>query len=193
MTGTTYAPGEPADTALVKAARHGDLYAWERLVRRYQEPVYRVAWLVVRDSDLAEAATLSTFVRAYRALPSYDDELGLLPWLIRIAAGESRQQRRETGRPTRSDRPIERQAAPHFPSSTIPGMAEAASLTVHERKAVAEAFDRLGENDRLVIAARYLFGLSREDAASALSIASGLVDERLHGALGRLRTRMAVG
>ena len=41
------------------------------LVRRYQEPVYRVAWLIVRDTDLAEAATLSTFVRAYRALPSY--------------------------------------------------------------------------------------------------------------------------
>ena len=71
MTGTTYAPGEPADAALIEAARRGDLHAWERLVRRYQESVYRVAWLVVRDSDLAQAATRSTFVRAYRALPSY--------------------------------------------------------------------------------------------------------------------------
>ena len=193
MTGTTYAPGEPADAALVEAARLGDLYAWERLVRRYQEPVYRVAWLVVRDSDLAEAASLSTFVRAYRALPSYADELGLLPWLIRIAAAESRQQRRESGRPTPSDRPVERRAAPQFPSSPLPGLTGTAGMTPLERQTLAEAFDRLGEEDRLVLATRYLFSLSRDEAANALSIASGVVDERLEGALKRLRSRLAVG
>ena len=189
----TYAPGGPADAALVEAARRGDLQAWERLVRRYQEAVYRVCWLVVRDSDLAQAASLSTFVRAYRALPSYQRELGLLPWLIRIAAGESRQQRRESGRPTRSDRPVERREAPHFPASPVPGLADTANMTPLERQTLAEAFDRLGEEDRLVIAARYLFGLDREQAANALSIASGLVDEHLEGATKRLRTRLTVG
>jgi RNA polymerase sigma-70 factor (ECF subfamily) len=193
MTGTTFAPGEPADAALVEAARRGDLHAWERLVRRHQESIYRVCWLVVRDSDLAQTATTSTFVRAYRALPSFEDELGLLPWLIRIAAGESRQQRRESGRPTPSDRPVERQQMPQFPASAVPGLTGAASMTPLERQALAEAFDRLGEEDRLVIAARYLFGLDRDDAANALSIASGLVDEHLQGATGRLRTRLAVG
>ena len=192
MTGTTFAPGEPADAALVEAARRGDLHAWERLVRRYQEPIYRVCWLVVRDSDLAQTATTSTFVRAYRALPSFQDELGLLPWLIRIAAGESRQQRRESGRPTRSDRPAERQQMPQFPASAVPGLADAISMTPLERQTLAEAFDRLGEEDRLVIAARYLFGLDRDEAAKALSIASGLVDEHLQGATGRLRSRLAV-
>jgi len=191
MTGTTFAPGEPADTALVEAARRGDLHAWERLVRRYQEPVYRAAWLIVRDSDLAEAATLSTFVRAYRALPSYEPELGLLSWLIRIAAGESRQQRRESGRPTRSSRPAEKTQGPSFSATAVPGLAEAAGLTPAECQGVAEAFDRLGEEDRMVIATRYLFGLGKDDAASALSIASGLVDEHLNSAIGRLRARMA--
>ena len=129
MTGTNLAPGEPADSTLVEAARRGDLYAWERLVRRYQEPVYRIAWLVVRDSELAENATQSTFVRAFRALPSMDDDIGLLPWLIRIAAGESRQQRRESSRPTPTDRPVEREAAPQLPASPIPGLAETSAMT----------------------------------------------------------------
>lgn len=193
MTGTTYAPGEPADTALIEAARRGDLHAWERLVRRYQEPVFRVCWLIVRDSDLAQTATTSTFVRAYRALPSYQEELGLLPWLMRIAAGESRQQRRESGRPTRSDRPVERQQMPHFAAAPVPGLAGSAPMTPLERQALGEAFDRLGEEDRMVIAARYLFGLDRDEAAKALSIASGLVDEHLDSAVKRLRTRLAVG
>ena len=191
MTGTNLAPGEPADTTLVEAARRGDLYAWERLVRRYQEPVYRVAWLVVRDSDLAEKATRSTFVRAFRALPSMEDEVGLLPWLIRIAASESRQQRRESGRPTNSDRPVERQVGPHLPATSVPGLTEVMRLTPAEQQALVEAFDRLGEEDRLVIAARYLFGLSRSEAANALSLSSALVDEQLTGAVTRLRARMS--
>lgn len=191
MTGTTNAPGEPADDVLVEAARHGDLHAWERLVRRYQESVYRVAWLVVRDSDLAAAATLSTFVRAYRALPSYEPELGLMPWLIRIAAGESRQQRRESGRPKPSSRVPEKAQGPHFPATAVPGLTHAAGLSPADRHAVAAAFDRLGEEDRLIIATRYLLGLSRSDAAGALSIAVGLIDETLAAAMGRLRQRMA--
>ena len=190
MTGTTLAPGEPADTTLVEAARRGDLYAWERLVRRYQEPVYRVSWLVVRDSSMAEKATRSTFVRAFRALPAMEDDIGLLPWLIRIAASESRQQRRESGRPTNSDRPVERQAGPHLPATSVPGLTEAMGLTPAEQQALADAFDRLGEEDRLVIAARYLFGLSRSEAARALSLSSALVDEQLAGAVTRLRARM---
>ncbi len=197
MTGTTSAPAPAAapvvqsDGALVAAAQRGDLRAWERLVRRYQEPVFRVAWLVVRDTEMAEAATLSAFVRAYRALPSYTSDLGILPWLFRIAAGESRQQRRKSSRPTRSSRPVERMQGPHRPASAVPGVAHAAGLAPTDRTAVAEAFDRLGEEDRMVIAARYLFGLNRDDAASALSISSAMVEERLSGALTRLRARMS--
>lgn len=190
MTWTASADGDIADAVLVEAARHGDLFAWEHLVRRYQEPVFRAAYLVVRDSGLAETATQSTFVRAYRALPSYDDDLGLMPWLLRIAAGEARQQRRESGRPLPRSRPVERIAGPQYPASPLPGLDGAASLTPAQRDAVAEAFERLGEEDRLTIAARYLFGLSRTDAAKALSIATALVDEQLQSALGHLRKRM---
>ena len=190
MTGTT-APSEPVHDAWVEAAQRGDLVAWERLVRHYQESVYRVAYLIVRDTELAEKATRSTFVRAYRALPSYDREVGLLPWLIRIAAGESRQQRRESGRPNRSSRPPERSTGPHFPATPVPGMALAAGVAPSEREALAAAFDRLGEEDRLVLAARYLLGLTQRDAANALSLASGLVEGHLQAALRRLRARMA--
>ena len=189
MTGTR-APSEPARDTWVEAAQRGDLVAWERLVRHYQEPVYRVAYLIVRDTDLAEKATLSTFVRAYRALPSFDHEVRLLPWLIRIAAGESRHQRRESGRPNRSSRPPERSKGPQFPATPVPGLSTAAGLTPLEGEALSGAFDRLGEEDRLVLTARYLLGLTQRDAADALSLASGLIEERLQGALRRLRARM---
>lgn len=191
MNGTSSAPVASTDATLLAAARRGDFHAWERIVRRYQELVFRVAYLIVRDTALAETATQTTFIRAYRALPSFDSGEALLPWLFRIAAGESRQQRKESGRPRPSSRPIVKPRGPHFPSTVVPGVAAAGSLTPAEREAVNDAFDRLGEDDRLTIASRYLFGLSRSDAAAALAIASGVVDERLGTALRRLRTRMS--
>ena len=72
-----------------------------------------------------------------------------------------------------------------------PASRHATSLTPLERDAVTSAFERLGEDDRLIIATRYLFGLSKSDAAAALSIASGVVDERLATAMKNLRKRMA--
>jgi RNA polymerase sigma-70 factor (ECF subfamily) len=192
MTATTGDPAASAEAILVAAARAGDLFAWERLVRRYQEPVYRVAYLVVRDTRLAESAAQSTFVRAYRALPSLEEDGGLLPWLFRIAAGEARQQRRDSGRPRHTSRPVERISGPHVPATAVPGLHRTATLSPPERQLVGEAFDRLGEEDRLTLASRYLFGLSREDAASALSIPQADIDDRLQVALRNLRARMVV-
>jgi RNA polymerase sigma-70 factor (ECF subfamily) len=191
MTVTAETASHVADAVLVEAAKRGDLFAWERLVRRYQEQVYRVAFLIVRDTALAEDATQSTFVRAYRALPSFEDGVGLVPWLLRIAAGEARQQRRESGRPRHSSRPVERITGPRYPASSIPGLSQASSLSPTERVAVGDAFERLGEEDRIPLALRYLLGLSRAEAANALSIGSALADEHLQTALQRLRTRMA--
>ena len=85
---------------------------------------------------------------------------------------------------------MERETGPQLPSTAIPGLSEANGLTPAEQQALTEAFDRLGEEDRLVIAARYLLGMSRDDAANALSLGSGLVDEQLAGAVTRLRARM---
>jgi RNA polymerase sigma-70 factor (ECF subfamily) len=188
---TTPSSTKVADAVLVQAARSGDLFAWERLVRRHQESVYRVAFIIVRDTALAEDATKSTFVRAYRALPSYEESVGLVPGLLRIAAGEARQQRRESGRARQGSRPVERINGPRYPASVVPGTEQAGVLDPAQREAVSEAFERLGEEDRLTLAYRYLLGMSRAEAAQALSIGSALADEHLRTALDHLRGRVA--
>src|SRR2546421_1411549 len=40
-----------ADGVLVERARRGDVAAFEQIVERYQEPVFRVAYLVTRSSS----------------------------------------------------------------------------------------------------------------------------------------------
>jgi RNA polymerase sigma-70 factor (ECF subfamily) len=180
------------EAQLVVAARQGDLGAWEHLVRRHQEPVFRAAYLLTRMMPVAEAATEAAFIRAYRALLSLDDDVGLVPWLFRIVISEARQKRRDSGRTRPSSRPDEPHVGPHFPATPISGLAGTAEMTPLEREAVVDGFDRLAEEDRLVIASRYLFGLSRAESAAALSMSEVLVEEHLAEALGRLRSRMGL-
>lgn len=180
------------EPGLVTAAQQGDLGAWEQIVRRYQEPIFRATFLLTRGTSIAEAATEAAFIRAYRALPQLDADAPLAPWLMRIAIGEARQKRRDAGRTRSSARPDEPVVGPHFPSSPVAGLANASEMTPLERDTIVDAFDRLADDDRLVIASRYLFGLSREDSAAALAIPVALVEARLRDAIARLRKRMGV-
>src|SRR5436190_6311754 len=79
-----------ADGELVKRAKRGDVGAYEQIVERYREPVFRVAFLVTRSNADAEEAAQDAFVKAYRALGRFRADAPLRPWLMRIAVNESR-------------------------------------------------------------------------------------------------------
>jgi RNA polymerase sigma factor (sigma-70 family) len=181
---------EVPDEALVVASRRGDLRAWERLTRRYQEPAFRAAYLITRSMPTAEAATQAAFLRAYRALPALEEGAPVRPWLIRVVASEARMQRREDARlrnTSRTDMPL---ASPRLPASRFQGGGEMSGLTTQEREALLTAFERLAEDDRLTIASRYLFALSPQEASAALGVPPESVEDRLRGALGLLRARL---
>ncbi len=58
---------------LLARARDGEEAAWEQLVTRYQEAVFRLAYLIVGDAADAEDVAQSVFIRAFTRLDQYDD------------------------------------------------------------------------------------------------------------------------
>ena len=74
-------------TALIRRCQQGDGLAVEVLVRRYQNYVYRLCYLVMRNEQDAEDMTQETFIRACRALPRFEIREGISfeAWLYRIA------------------------------------------------------------------------------------------------------------
>src|SRR5512132_1794245 len=89
----------PLDEAeLVERARHGDLEAWETLVRTYQGIAFRTAYLLAGNAADAEEAAQDGFVKAQRALGRFRRGVALRPWLLRIVANEARNRRRSAGR-----------------------------------------------------------------------------------------------
>ena len=77
--------GKAEDSELVSGAMAGSEHACRQLVVRYQRPVFSIVVRMVRNPQLAEDLTQEVFVKALRALPSYDHRRKFSSWLFKIA------------------------------------------------------------------------------------------------------------
>src|SRR5450755_490028 len=72
------------DRQLVERAQRGDKKAFELLVVKYQRKLARLLSRFIRDASEVEDVTQETFIKAYRALPSYRGDSAFYTWLYRI-------------------------------------------------------------------------------------------------------------
>ena len=170
---------------LADRARDGEVAAYEELVRRYQELAFRVAWLIVRDRGEAQDAVQEAFVKAYHAMPRFRPGAPFRPWICRIVANEARNR----GRSGRRRESLVLRVAAADPGGAAPSP-EAAALSRTEAESLSHALGSLRDEDRLVVAYRYLFELSEAETAEALGVPPGTVKSRLSRALTKLRTRL---
>jgi RNA polymerase sigma factor (sigma-70 family) len=175
-----------ADGELVERAKRGDVGAYEQLVERYRQPVFRAAYLVTRSTADAQEAAQDAFVKAHAALGRFRADAPLRPWLMRIAVNESRNRRRAAGR----REALALRAAAERPSEGADPSPEAALLAGERRRELLGALERLREEDRLVIACRFFLDLSEREAARVLGWRLGTVKSRLSRALERLRAEL---
>ncbi len=170
---------------LIRRCQRGDTLAIEALIRRYQNYVFRLCFLVMRNEQDAEDMTQETFLRACRALPRFEIREGTSfeAWLYRIAVNCCRSRMRHRWY----------QVLPWpDPAPQIVAPAEARPDRMVEqgesRDEIVEAIHSLGEKHRLVVILRYYAGLSNEEIAQTLRIPSGTVRSRLHTARQRLKS-----
>ncbi len=170
--------------ALIRRCQKGDRLAIEVLIRRYQNYVYRLCYLVMRNEQDAEDMTQETFIRAFRALPRFEIRKGTSfeAWLYRIAVNACRSRMRRKWYQVLPWPEPEPQIV-----AELEEQPDRALMHGERRDEILEAIDSLGEKHRLVIVLRYYAGLSNEEIARTLDIPSGTVRSRLHIARHRLR------
>ena len=170
--------------ALIRRYQMGDDLAVGALIRRYQNYVYRLCFLVMRTEQDAEDMTQETFVRAFQALPRFEIREGTSfeAWLYRIAVNRCRSRLRRKWY----------QVLP-WPDPAPRLLAELAAqpdkvvMRHEQRSEILAAIDTFGEKHRLVVILRYYVGFSNEEIAQALGIPSGTVRSRLYTARQRLK------
>ena len=178
-------PGErptadPAEAELVRRARRRDEAAWEALVGHHQEPVFRLAYLILGDAAEAEDIAQEAFVRAYLALARFDEARPLRPWLLSIAANLARNRRRGLGRAWAAMQRafLSEPRYAHLPPDRTPAS---------DARRLRQAVERLRPDARDVVYLRYFLGLSEAETAATLDIPPGTAKSRHSRALAQLR------
>ena len=78
------------DRAIIHQVLAGDAEAFARLVDRHYERCARIAFRILGNREDAEEAIQDTFLRAFRALGSYEDRERFSAWLTRILVNQCR-------------------------------------------------------------------------------------------------------
>ena len=179
-----------SEQAQITLARQGDPTAWIAIIRQHQQAVFRFAWLLLGDADEADDIAQETFIRAFRALDSFDDERPLRPWLLQIAKNLATNRRRSLGRYLAAvgrwlltQRDMAQEHSGRDPAHTSAHLATSDELV--------RAVCRLNSEAQEIIYLRYFLELSVAETAEALNIAPGTVKSRLSRAIERLRTVVA--
>lgn len=174
----------PEDEArTVQAARLGDRLAFGRLVEAYQRPVYGLAYRMLGQAAEAEDAAQESFLKAYRALGSYDPARSFATWLLSITAHHciDRIRRRRPEPQSIDDLPPWRGIAAKVPDP------EGSALDADRADWISGLLGRLSEADRLVLVLRYWHDLGYLEIAELLQTSEAAVKSRLH----RARRQMA--
>ena len=171
-------PG-PTGDELVRRARQGDEASWKVIVSLHQEPVFRLAYLFLGDTDEAKDATQETFIRAYLAFDRFDARRPLRPWLLSICANLARNRLRSSNRFFKAIQTLIRNDPVTNESDHLDQRWQSQSLW--------SAVRRLGPNDQQIIYLRYFLELPVEETAQSIGVATGTVKSRLHRAQEKLR------
>ena len=176
------APGEGITDAelLVRFAVGKDDAAFELLMRRHADMVWRVCRSVVRDSHDAEDAFQATFFLAARNATAFSGRGSAAGWLYRIA--------RHTALKSRAYRVPSQHSAAILDSMTSADPPDAALAEI--ARLLHEELDRLPEKYRAPLVLCYLEGHSHAEVARDLGWPIGTVATRIARGRERLRDRL---
>jgi RNA polymerase sigma-70 factor (ECF subfamily) len=167
------------DQPLVQAALRGDLHAFERLVERHRDVVFRVAARLVGSDEEAEDVTQDTFLRAFHRLDRYRGEAAFRSWLLRIAHNTAVTYVTRKRAPSHS--PLDALAEDVAAAEQRGGPAE--QLERRERlKRLDTKIKGLSPGHRAVLVLRDIEGLSYDEIARVTDAPIGTVKARLHRA-----------
>ncbi|MBI2299083.1 MAG: sigma-70 family RNA polymerase sigma factor [Armatimonadetes bacterium] len=162
------------DAELVEAVRDGEVEAFSVLVERYKDRTVAAAFHLVSDRDAAEDLAQDTFVAAYRQIRRLRDPDRVGAWLHGITQRLCYKHLRRQARTSEIE--TERFEAIPAPPDRHDEPGELCAL-----------LNRLPDQYRQVLAARYLEDLEYEEIASLLKTTVNNVRVRCHRAKNRLR------
>ena len=183
-------PMTRTDEELVARSKTGDTESFNQLVRRWERPIYALAYRTLGREEDARDVTQETFLRAFRALSGFKGDAKFSSWLYRIALNLCRDWMRKERRaplvPVPEGVEVEDMAAERGPSESVEDLAARAELG----REVARAMALLPSEQRQAIILKEYHGLTFQEIADLMRCPLSTVKTRVYQGLSTLRKQL---
>jgi len=179
-------PCNQDDTILIQRCLSGDDTAFDLLIDRYKRQVYSLIYRLVRHPTDAEDLAHDTFIKAYRALSTYDPRYPFITWLFRIAHNTTidhlRANKAHLLAIDDEDNLLEVECLDERLMATADRLSD--------KSLIEKALASLPPNYREVLYLRHQQELSYEEISQTLNIPEGTVKIRLFRARNMMKERL---
>jgi len=159
------------DEALIRAAQAGDAAAFEQLLERHYDTLYRFAYKWCGNRADAEDVTQQACLKLARALASYRFESAFTSWLYRVVINCAKDWARQEGRHV---------AAPEDSTSGEPRHDSASVEHTAYLWQLLQKLDALPDGLKETLLLVHGEGLTHGEAARVLEVKDSTVSWRLH-------------
>ncbi|MEO5823727.1 MAG: sigma-70 family RNA polymerase sigma factor [Vicinamibacteraceae bacterium] len=178
-----------SDEDLVARSINGDTDSFNQLVKRWERPIYALAYRTLGRDEDARDVTQETFLRAFRSIGGFRGQAKFSSWLYRIALNLCRDWMRKERRAPVVQAPegidiIE--MAPEDPRESIEDVVARQNLSAHVQRAMA----LLSEEQRSTIILKEYQGLTFQEIADLQGCPLSTVKTRLYQGLTVLRREL---
>jgi RNA polymerase sigma-70 factor (ECF subfamily) len=186
-----------SDEELMLAFRHGEARAFETLVVRHKRSLYNFLLRSVHDRSRTDELLQEVFLRVVRAKDRYETSAKFTTWIFTIARNlcvdESRRQK------FRKTLPLEHKRRGRGEDSGLSILdttaarqigTDAGSEAPTIRERIADAIERLPDDQKQVFLMRQFGGLSFKQIGEAVDAPENTVKSRMRYALEKLRSEL---
>jgi len=179
-----------SDEDLVARSIDGDTDSFNQLVRRWERPIYALAYRTLGRDEDARDVTQETFLRAFRSIGGFRGQAKFSSWLYRIALNLCRDWLRRERRAPVVQAPegvdvIEMASEPD-PGESIEDVVTRRNLSAHVQRAMTQ----LSEEQRSTIILKEYQGLTFQEIADLQGCPLSTVKTRLYQGLTVLRREL---
>src|SRR5436853_6453462 len=182
------------ELALVQAAKGGDITAFEKLLKKYDRNVFRIALHITQNREDAEDVVQDAFLKAYQKLDQFQGNSKFYTWVVRIAVNEAlmKLRKRKGDKTVSMDQEVETEegAMPRDFADWSPNPEQQYKQS-ELNEILTKTIQGLPAGFRTVFVLRDVEGLSTEETAQTLGLSIPAVKSRLLRARLQLRDRLS--
>lgn len=180
------------EAALIERALQGDEQAYAEILKRYRGHLYSLIYKMVRNREEAEDLVQEAFIKAFRALGSFNENFAFSTWLYKIAVNNCIDYLRKKRLQTYSyDKPVSVKDSEVKRQYADPGLTPEKQLLSEEKsRIINQAIDSLPPKYRTVIILRHREEMAYEDIAQQLNLPLGTVKARIFRAREMLKKKL---